>query len=163
MATQVIRPPEFVNDGRTVPSHQVTRLMYDMLELGPKDKLLEIGTGSASQTQAWARSGCEIHTIELHPVKEPWRMEDEGANQTYAHLGDGKAGLPQEAPFTAIVATCGVEHIPDAWIDQLSAQGRIVAPIGNSSIQRLALMRKTDGGELRLQRIGAYVRFLMIR
>lgn len=136
--------------------------MYSMLELGPEDKLLEIGTGSATQTQAWAQSGCEIHTIELDPVTEPWRMEDSGANQVYAHIGDGKVGLPHEAPFTAIVATCGIESVPETWIDQLAEGGRILAPIGKSDVQRLTLMCKIKGS-MQLQRIAAYVRFLMMR
>lgn len=159
MATQALRPPEFIADGRTIPSPQVTSLMYSMLQLGPKDKLLEIGTGSASQTQVWAKSGCEIHTIELQRVVAP---DEIGLNQVYAHLGDGKLGLPQEAPFTAIVATCGVKSIPDAWQDQLAPQGRIVAPIGDAEVQRLTLFRKIDG-QLVPQRIAAYTRFSMMR
>lgn len=159
---QTLRPPEFIRDGRTIPSPQVTALMAELLGLKPEDKLLEIGTGSASQTLEWAKSGCEIHTIELHPVVNPADMSDHGANQVYAHLGDGKLGLPQEAPFSAIVATCGVQSIPDAWKDQLSPDGRIVVPIGNSSVQRLTLFRKQDSAFLP-QRIAGYVRFSMMR
>lgn len=160
--TSSARPPEFIADGRTVPGPRVTAIMAEMLGLQKWDKLLEIGTGSASQTQEWAKSGCEVHTIELKPVVEPWRLEDEGINQVYAHVGDGKKGLPQESPFTAMVATCGVEHIPEPWIDQLAENGRMVVPSGNSSIQRLTLYRK-QSGSLRPERVAAYVRFSMMR
>lgn len=64
MCSPSIRPPEFIRDGRTVPSPEVTKIMAEMLKLGPADKLLEIGTGSASQTVEWAKSGCEVHTID---------------------------------------------------------------------------------------------------
>lgn len=159
---QIVRPPEFIRDGRTIPSPEVTKLMSELLELTDKDKLLEIGTGSASQTVEWAKSGCEVHTVELKPVVEPWQIHA-GKDQVYAHMGDGKFGLPQESPFSAIVATCGVESIPDAWKDQLKALGRMVVPLGNSSVQRLTLFRKNQDGSFHPQRIAAYVRFSMMR
>ena len=136
--------------------------MGQMLKLTHEDKLLEIGTGSASQTVEWAKSGCEVHTIELQPVTEPWRVFT-GKDQVYAHIGNGKFGLPQEAPFSAIVATCGVESIPDAWTDQLKPLGRLVVPLGNSSCQRLTLFEKDEDGRFIPQRIAGYVRFSMMR
>lgn len=160
---QLVRPPEFIRDGRTIPSPEVTLLMAEMLELTAADKLLEIGTGSASQTVEWAKSGCEIHTIELKPVVEPWNMSDHGANQIYAHMGDGRIGLSQEAPFSAIVATCGVEAIPDAWKDQLEPLGRMVVPLGTSAVQRLTLFSKDLHGSFHPQRVAGYVRFSMMR
>jgi protein-L-isoaspartate(D-aspartate) O-methyltransferase len=159
---QILRPPEFIRDGRTVPSPEVTHIMGEMLRLTPADKLLEIGTGSASQTAEWAKSGCEVHTIELQPVTEPWQVYL-GKDQVYAHIGDGKRGLPQEAPFSAIVATCGIEAIPDAWKDQLKPSGRMVVPIGTSSCQRLTLFEKDEDGRFIPQRIAGYVRFSMMR
>lgn len=139
----------------------MTQIMAQMLRLTPADKLLEIGTGSSTQTAEWAKSGCEVHTIELKPVTEPWQV-NVGKEQVYAHLGDGKLGLPQEAPFSAIVATCGIESIPDAWKDQLQPLGRMVVPIGTSSCQRLTLFEKDEEGAFRPQRIAGYVRFSMI-
>lgn len=150
-----------VKSGRAIPSPEVTKLMYSLLSLGPSDKLLEIGTGSASQTQEWAKSGCELHTVELEPVVDPERLGSHGLEQVYAHLGDGKKGLPQEAPFTAIVATCGVKSIPESWIEQLSPEGRLVAPIGNAEAQKLTLFRKSNGS-LVPQRVAAYTRFQMM-
>jgi protein-L-isoaspartate(D-aspartate) O-methyltransferase len=154
-------PVEFLKDGRTVPSPEVTAIMYQMLQLTPTDKLLEIGTGSASQTAEWAKAGCEIHTVEVKPVVDPERMGNMGLDQVYAHMGDGKKGLPHEGPFTAIVATCGVESIPVAWKDQLAEGGRMVAPLGNSEVQKLTLLIKVRG-YLIPQRVAAYTRFSMM-
>lgn len=147
-------------DGRrTVPSPEVTRLMMEMLQLTPQDKVLEIGTGSGYQTQQLAKTGAEIHTIELEPFIEP---DDVKGCNVYLHSGDGSIGLEQEAPFTAIVATCGVAEIPDAWRKQLVDEGRIVAPIGDSECQRLTSFHKSDG-QLIPRYIGGYVRFQMLR
>ena len=149
-------------DGRTVPSTEVTEVMAELLNLQPGEKLMEIGTGSGFQTEFWACAGAEVHTIECKPVIDP---ERKGPEQCYAHLGDGKRGIPQEAPFDAIVVTCGVkggpEKIPGAWVAQLREGGRIVVPLGNVMNQRLVLLRKV-GGQLDPVKTAAYVRFSML-
>lgn len=147
-------------DGRrTVPSPEVTRLMLEMLDLKPGDKVLEIGTGSGYQTQELAKTGAEVHSIELEPWVDPTQII---GDCVYLHSGDGSIGIEHEAPFTAIVASCGVERIPDEWRKQLSDSGRMVAPVGDQAAQRLTLFAK-QGSELIPTRIAAYVRFQMMR
>lgn len=147
-------------DGRrAIPSPKVTQLMAEMLDLRREDKLLEIGTGSGYQTSEWATSGCEVHSVELEPWVDPTVIVGECV---FLHAGDGKDGLPNEAPFTAIVATCGVEEIPRAWLEQLLDGGRMVAPLGDIHGQRLTLFLK-DGTGLVPLRVGGYVRFQMLR
>ncbi len=144
---------------RTIPSPEVTQLMLALLELDASDVLMEIGTGSAYQTEQFAKTGAEIHTIEL----EPWiDTTKEIGDYVFLHSGDGAKGLPNHAPFTAIVATCGIEQIPQAWTEQLSDGGRLVVPIGDAGCQRLTKFRK-HGSELIPERIAAYTRFQMLR
>ena len=144
------------SDGRPIPTEGVTDLMLEMLELGPSDKLLEIGTGTATQTERWAATGCEVHSIELKPLIP---ADDSFAN-IKLHIGDGRLGLPEAAPFTAIVATCGFKDIPEPWRRQLAEGGRMVVPVGDETIQKLTLLRK-QGGEVKAERIAAYTRFVM--
>lgn len=134
--------------------------MLDALNLGPSDKLLEIGTGSGTQTAMFAKTGTEVHSIEL----QMWLSEvtDLGCTNVYLHQGDGQMGIPGEAPFSAIVATCGVEQVPEAWKAQLADNGRLIAPVGDVASQRLTLFVK-ERGELRPERIVAYVRFQMLK
>lgn len=144
---------------RTIPSEAVTRVIVDLLELVPDDNLLEIGTGSGFQTGVFAGFGATVHSIELEPWIDTTKVL---GDYVYLWSGDGRLGLPEQAPFTAIVATCGIEEIPKAWIEQLSDGGRLVVPIGQPESQRLTLFRK-ENGEMRPIRIGAYVRFQMLR
>jgi protein-L-isoaspartate(D-aspartate) O-methyltransferase len=147
-------------DYKPIPSSEVTARMAVALDLGPNDKVLEIGTGGyATQTRAWVSSGAEVHTIDLTPMVDP---ETIGLASVYAHLGDGAKGIPHEAPFTAIVVTCGVTKIYDAWRDQLSERGKLLVPIGTPECQKLTLLEKVKG-ELEPRVIIAYVRFIMMR
>lgn len=144
---------------RTIPSLEVTELMLLLLDLRPEDIVLEIGTGSGYQIKRFAETGACIHSIEL----EPWIDTTKPVGDfVYLYSGDGFRGLPEHAPFTAIVATCGVEDIPPSWTAQLAEGGRLVAPIGMPECQKLTLFRK-EGAELVPERVGGYVRFQMLR
>lgn len=147
-------------DGRrTIPSPECRALIRQVLNLGPSDKVLEIGTGSGTMTSEFGATGAEVHSIELEPWVDSTKIT---GDYVFLHTGDGVNGIPSQAPFTAIIATCGIEQIPKAWTEQLAEDGRLVAPIGDSVSQRLTLFRK-HAGELEPIRVAAYVRFSMMR
>ena len=130
--------------------------MLELLALGPDDKLLEIGTGTAYQTECWAATGCAVYSLELKPLIPA----DDSFAPIRLRVGDGKLGLPGDAPFSAIVATCGFKDIPDPWKRQLAEGGRMVVPVGDQTIQKLTLFRKVSG-EVKAERVAAYTRFVM--
>jgi protein-L-isoaspartate(D-aspartate) O-methyltransferase len=132
--------------------------MVDLLELKPTDKLLEIGTGTGSQTAVWQKFVKEVHSVELHPE---YKVYEPLGGHVYLSYGDGAKGKPEAAPYDAIVATCGCPEIPPAWVDQLKEGGRLVAPVGTNAIQKLTLFRKKKGF-LAPERIVAYLRFVML-
>jgi protein-L-isoaspartate(D-aspartate) O-methyltransferase len=132
--------------------------MLELLRLESTDKLLEIGTGSGTQAAIFAAHCGELHTIELRPI----HCADYLGDATYFHSGDGLDGLPGEAPFNAIVCTCGIEDIPIAWKEQLAESGRLVAPVGRADLQRLTLYMKKNG-IFAACRVSGYVRFQMMR
>ena len=62
-------------------------------------------------------------------------------------LGDGMLGYPSGAPYAGIIAAAGGEHIPQAWVDQLAMDGRIVAPAALGTGQQvLVVLDKTANG-----------------
>jgi protein-L-isoaspartate(D-aspartate) O-methyltransferase len=149
---------EYENLVRAIPDKRVTDLMLELLALKTTDKLLEIGTGSATQTAIWQEHCAEVHTIELNPVP----CADYLGDAAYFHSGDGVRGLPGESPFDAIVVTCGTEVIAEAWKEQLADGGRLVVPYGSPEVQKLTLFMKKNG-VFGACKIGGYVRFQMMR
>lgn len=152
--------PRVMQDGRTVPTPEVHALILELLDLKPGEKVLEVGSGSGTTAGVLATTGAEVHSVELEPVYG--EVLDPRAEHVYFHHADGKLGLEQEAPFDAIVATCGVERVPDTWQRQCREGGRVVCPLGTARVQRLVKLVKQNG-LLKLDRIRAYVRFSMMR
>ena len=175
--------PRVLQDGRTVPTPEVHQLILKALQLKPSEKVLEVGTGSGTTARCLASACCncecvscysaydphcgtedcnklEVHTIELKPIYGEVLNTNE--LDVYFHVGDGKLGLEQEAPFDVICVTCGSEVVPEAWRIQLKEGGRLVMPLGPPAVQRFVLFNKV-GGVLKLDRVIAYVRFSMMR
>lgn len=175
--------PRVLQDGRTVPTQEVHDLMLGLLKLQPGEKVLEIGTGSGTTARVLSHALCvcncaecktgphcgdcydcthgvEVHTVELLPIYADVLTADR--EDVYFHAADGKLGLVSESPFDAIVVSCGVKKLPEAWERQVKEGGRVVCPLGEASAQRLVLLRK-ERGLLRLMRVAAYVRFSMMR
>lgn len=155
----VINPRLFESQGelKAIPSRRVTELMLELLDLKLTDKILEIGTGSETQTREWSSRCAEVHTIDCAPCVSA----DYLGKHVHYSLGDGAKGIPGDS-FNAIVATCGVEKISEAWITQLVDGGRLVIPFGSAECQKLTLFMKKNG-ILGACKIAGYVRFQMMR
>jgi len=65
-----------------------------------------------------------------------------GYKNIYTKIDDGYKGWPEHAPFDAIIVTCSPTHIPQQLKDQLSESGRMIIPVGESSVQSLVLLKK---------------------
>jgi protein-L-isoaspartate(D-aspartate) O-methyltransferase len=145
-----------IGEGQTISQPFVVALMTQALALQPGDKVLEIGTGSGFQTAIL----CELTMMEGQPPGssvysiERFASLSEQAGQRLSALGyaphlavgDGTAGLPEVAPFDAIIATAAPNRLPKALWEQLAEGGRLIIPIGpNYADQILWLLRKQNG------------------
>jgi protein-L-isoaspartate(D-aspartate) O-methyltransferase len=144
-------PPELVDlayDDRALPigldqtisQPYTVAFMCQEARVSASDKVLEIGTGSAYGAAVLSLLAREVHTVER--VEELFlaardRLARLGYENVRVYFDDGTRGLPQEAPFNAIVCTAGAEVLPDAYQEQLADGGRLVIPIGPPAHQQM--------------------------
>jgi protein-L-isoaspartate(D-aspartate) O-methyltransferase len=138
-----------VGYGQTISQPFIVAYMTQSLDLGPGDKVLEIGTGSGYQSAVLAELGVDLYTVEIIPeLAQHARkvLADEGyAGQVRVREGNGYEGWAEYAPYDAIIGTCAPVEVPRALTDQLAEGGRIMLPVGRFGFQRLVLLRKVNG------------------
>ncbi len=120
--------------GQTISQPYIVARMTELLTGGrAPGKVLEIGTGCGYQTAILAKLAVEVYSIErVLPLLAKARRnlrELHITNTRFRHT-DGHAGLPDAAPFDAILVTAAATHVPDALKAQLAVGGRMVVPIG---------------------------------
>jgi len=138
--------------GQTISQPYIVAYMTEMLAIEPRDRVLEIGTGSGYQTAVLAELAAEVFTIEI--VEELARTaETRLRGQGYANVrfrtGDGSLGWPEAAPFDAIMVTAAPERTPDALVAQLADGGRMIAPVGAYEQHLLLVTRRGERIERR--------------
>jgi protein-L-isoaspartate(D-aspartate) O-methyltransferase len=144
-----------IDCGQTISQPLVVARMCELLELRPTDRVLEVGTGSGYHAAVLARLAAHVWSIETHAElsrSAARALERAGAENITLVVGDGSAGLPNEAPFDAICVTaCAPPGALPALEAQLVAGGRLVAPVAGSGSgeERLVRSRATASGIVR--------------
>lgn len=138
-----------IGEGATISAPGLVAEMVDHLALEPGDRVLEIGTGSGYHAAVVAEVvGPEhVYSVEYDPALAEdarARLDGLGYGDVSIHVGDGREGWPEHAPFDAIYLTCAVRALPPALVEQLRSGGLVLAPLGIAA-QRLTLVRKDDG------------------
>ena len=136
--------------GQTISQPSVVGLMTQALNVSPRDKVLEVGTGSGYQAAILAKLARRVYTIDRHRrlVREAREIfEDLDLHTITAITGDGSFGLPDQAPFDRIIVTAAAEDPPGPLIAQLKEGGIMVLPVGQSdAVQSLIRVHKTANG-----------------
>jgi protein-L-isoaspartate(D-aspartate) O-methyltransferase len=131
--------------------------MTEQLGLMGDERVLEIGTGLGYGAAILSKLAREVHTVEIDPelaAEARGVLRGLGFENVRVHTGDGMRGLPEDAPFDAILFTGAIEDLPQYIFQQLAPGGRVVAPIqdGFNSLLYVGTMRddgKTlDGGHV---------------
>jgi protein-L-isoaspartate(D-aspartate) O-methyltransferase len=147
--------------GQTISQPIVVARMLELLELGPDDRVLDVGTGSGYHAALLSLLAGTVFTIERHAelsARAELTFAELELDNVTCIVGDGWKGLPEQAPFDAInVAAAAGSGLPPALEEQLAVGGRLVAQVG-SSRQRLVRARRTADG-LRIERLDP-VRFV---
>ncbi len=126
----------------------VARMTEAVLDAGPLQRVLEIGTGCGYQTAIIAALAEEVYSIErIRPLHDKAMANLEALELKNVHLihGDGSLGYPDKSPYDAIIVTAAPLGIPNELLAQLAQNGRLVIPVGGTAGQELRLItRKKD-------------------
>jgi len=164
-------PEEFVNEAYldepiSIGHAQVTTQpslvasMVQALRLTGAEKILEIGTGFGFQTAILSRLCQQVFSIErlaaLAMTAES-NLRKAGIQNAKVVVGDGTLGLPEHAPFDAIIVSAAAPKVPQPLVDQLKEGGRLVQPIGPGGAETVMGFQKLQGTLVEKEDItGAY-------
>ena len=142
-----------IEGGQTISQPYIVAFMTAMLNLSPKSRVLEVGTGSGYQTAILAQLAKRVFTIERHASlmrTAEARFRKLRLINIDTMVGDGNLGWPSQAPFDRIIITAAVrKNPPEALLNQLSVKGLMVIPIDrNGDGQVLVLVKRTSKGFL---------------
>lgn len=147
-----------IEEHQTISQPYIVALMIAAADVGPSDRVLEVGAGSGYAAAVLSRMADEVYAIERHAVlteKARDRLQRLGYQNIRLRTGDGTLGWPEAAPFDAILVAAGAPEIPSALKEQLALGGRLVMPVGETDrSQKLIKARRTDHATLEVKDIG---------
>jgi protein-L-isoaspartate(D-aspartate) O-methyltransferase len=140
-----------IGEGQTISQPYTVAYQTQLLQVSPREKILEIGTGSAYQAMVLAEMGASVFTIErqkkLFEINKKFILRKRYPGIKFFY-GDGFEGLPTYAPFDKIIITAAAPFIPPKLIEQLKAGGKMVIPLDTDGIQKMMRITKKEDGSL---------------
>ena len=137
-----------IGEGQTLSQPYIVAIMLEALVLHRSDVVLEVGTGSGYLTALLSQLTRQVYSVERHASltrTAQATLARLGYNNLEVLLGDGSHGLPERAPFDAIVVSAAAPQIPPPLFEQLREGGRMVIPVGPAPAQELQLVHKHAG------------------
>jgi protein-L-isoaspartate(D-aspartate) O-methyltransferase len=150
-----------IGNGQTISQPSVHARYLSALQLGGREKVLEIGTGSGYQTVLLSHLAAQVFSIERVPTlldRAREAIRAVGARNISLLLGDGTLGWRDYAPYDAILVSAAAPAVPHPLFEQLGEGGRILIPLGTREEQMLAIC--TRRGDTLERRDIAPVRFV---
>jgi len=135
-----------IEAGQTISQPYIVARMIELAELRPGEKVLEVGAGSGYAAAVMGRIAGRVYAIERHAeLVDHTRAREArlGYDNVEIICADGTKGLPEHAPFDAIIVSAGGPKVPEALKRQLAVGGRLVIPVGRGLHQTLMLVRRT--------------------
>jgi len=133
-----------IGSGQTISNPYTVAYQTSLLKIKPKDKVLEVGTGSGYQTAILLELKAQVYSVERQKelyLKTKFFLPKLGYQPMFFY-GDGYKGLVNFAPFDKIIVTAGAPYVPDDLLKQLKEGGIMVIPVGDSNVQKMLLINK---------------------
>jgi len=140
--------PLSIGSGQTISAPHMVAIMLEALDLHPRQRVLEVGTGTGYHAAVVATvvSPGPVYTVERIPElaeKARRNLQQLGLDNVTVVVSDGSVGLPEHAPYHRIYATCSTPTVPQPLIDQMAPRGKMLIPVG-STYSNLVLIEKNE-------------------
>jgi protein-L-isoaspartate(D-aspartate) O-methyltransferase len=139
-----------IGHGQTISQPYIVALMTDLIQPGPADVILEVGTGSGYQAAILSRLVKQVYSLEIIEAlaeQARRRLQRLGYDNVEVRTGNGHFGWPEHAPYDAIVVTAAARRVPPVLIEQLKPGGTLVIPVGRQHFgQELLTISKDERG-----------------
>jgi protein-L-isoaspartate(D-aspartate) O-methyltransferase len=143
--------PVGIAEQQTTSQPYMIAAMVQAAQIRPEDRVLEIGAGSGYQTAVLAELASQVFAVERYASLAQAAsnaLERLGYRNVKVSTGDGSLGLPEAAPFDAIIVSAAAPRIPPALLEQLAPGGRMVIPVGESDQQVVQLVLRDQEGNI---------------
>ena len=143
--------PLSIGEGQTISQPAMVAEMTAALRLSPRDKVLEVGTGSGYQAAVLAEAAPEgmVVTVERLPAlaaRAEVTLRELDYRNVVVELAGPVPGCPERGPYDAILVAAAAPAIPQSLLSQLRVGGRMTLPVGPREQQELLLVLKTGEG-----------------
>lgn len=143
--------PFSIGHGQTISQPYTVAYQTELLKVAPRDRILEIGTGSGFQAAILAKLGARVFTVERQEALffSAKKLLAELGFSARVFFRDGWKGLPEFAPFDKILVTCGAPTVPEDLKKQLKIGGLLVVPVGGEGGQQMLRIERAGESEFR--------------
>ena len=147
-----------ISADQTISQPFTVAFQTELLEIKKGDKVLEVGTGSGYQAAVLCELGANVYSIERQGELYKKVINFLPSINYYPKkiiYGDGYKGLEEEAPFDSIIVTAGAPFVPEALLNQLKIEGRLVIPVGEE-VQIMMLYTKISKEKFDIKEFGQF-------
>ncbi|MCF1507516.1 protein-L-isoaspartate O-methyltransferase family protein [Streptomyces glomeratus] len=157
VAAAYLDVPIAIGQGQVTTQPSLSARMIESLALDGSEHVLEVGTGLGFQTALLARLAADVVSIEMRPDiarqarANLSRLSRQGVRNVELRIGDGSGGVPDRAPFDAVVVSAAFPEVPAPLAAQVRQGGRLVQPIGPGGHEEVVCFERTPSGLVRLR------------
>ena len=147
-----------ISADQTISQPFTVAFQTELLKIKKGDKVLEVGTGSGYQAAVLCELGANVYSIERQGELYKKVINFLPSINYYPKkiiYGDGYKGLEEEAPFDSIIVTAGAPFVPEALLNQLKIEGRLVIPVGEE-VQTMMLYTKISKEKFDIKEFGQF-------